>query len=233
MVWIRHRGGPNAPPLPVPEERTYSDIRATIADEKGDEWEMRPGRLAPRPLSQNPLNSISSWNFPSYPRRGRVLKFRIYVRNSSDQWDTLAEFKMPNPTPGPHPVWKPMTLPMTLANGDLEVSLVDLVSGKRALRYLPKDQRPFTTTRFRVKQNSEPTEAWLPDLMDATDATGNEADFGVIDYGITNAIISYDAQGTSMSPSEVWRLRMRFRRENDSGPDEMRYFEFFAQPIVQ
>jgi len=86
---------------------------------------MRPGTFVLRPLSPDPLNSISSWSFPSYPRRGKVLKFRIYVRNSSDQWDTLAEFKMPNPTPGPHPVWKAMDVPVTRSNGDLEVTLVN------------------------------------------------------------------------------------------------------------
>src|SRR5439155_12316159 len=126
VVSIRHRGGTNAPPLPVAEDKTFYDIRATIADEKGEEWEMRPNMMALPSLSQNLLNGISSWNFPSYPRRGRALNFRIYGRNSSDQWDALAEFKMPNPTPGPHPVWKPMALPVTRTNGDIEVSLVEL-----------------------------------------------------------------------------------------------------------
>ncbi len=136
------------------EDKTFYDIRATIADEKGEEWEMGPGMVVLRPLSQNHLNSISSWNFPSYPRRGKVLKFRMYGRNGLDGWDTLAEFGMPNPTPGPYPVWKGQPLPITRTNGDLDVT-------------------------------------------------------------------SYHAQGTSLSPSEVWRLRMRFRKDRDFGPDRV------------
>ncbi|HKS37661.1 MAG TPA: hypothetical protein VJW76_10760 [Verrucomicrobiae bacterium] len=220
VVWIRHRGGTNAAPLPVEEGKTFYDLRATIADEKGEEWEMRPTEMPVRTSSQNILNDISRWRFPAFPRRGRVLTFRIYARNSSDQWDTLAEFKMRNPTPGPYPVWQPMTLPATRTSGDLEVSLVELLSGIKTIQWLP-GQRPFTTARFKVEHNGRPTEAWLPDRMEATDATGNEAEFPIINYAATNGVISYDAQGTSLSPSEVWRLRMRFLRQKDFAPDQM------------
>jgi len=51
--------------------------------------------------------------------------------------------------------------------------------------------------------------------MDATDATGNEGSFQIIDYGITNGLAFYDAQATSLSPSEVWRLKMRFTHVKD------------------
>jgi hypothetical protein len=73
--------------------------------------------------------------------------------------------------------------------------------------------------RFTVKQNGQPTEAWLPDLMEATDATGNEADFGNINYAATNGV--WDGQGTSMNPSEVWRLRTSFTRHKDFAPEQM------------
>jgi hypothetical protein len=57
--------------------------------------------------------------------------------------------------------------------------------------------------------------------MEATDATRNEADFPIVDYGATNGLVYYDAQGTSLSPSEVWRLRMQFMREKDFPPDRI------------
>jgi hypothetical protein len=86
---------------------------------------------------------------------------------------------------------------------------------------MPKDQRPFTMARFRVKHNGQPTEAWVPEWIDATDATGNEADFPIIDSGFTNGLAFYDAQGTSLSPSEVWRLRMKLRQEKDLVPNQL------------
>jgi len=220
VVWIRHRGGTNAPPLPVEERKTFYDLRATMADEKGEEWEMRPSEMPMDSSRRNTLDDISRWTFSAFPRRGKVLTFRIYTRNRSDQWGRLAEFRMRNPTPGPYPLWKPMTLPVTLTNGDLAVSLVELTSGTKAIQSLP-GQRPFTLARFKVIQNGEPTDAWIADWMEATDATGNEADFPIIDYALTNGVISYDAKGTSMSPSEVWRLRVRFRPDKGFAPDRI------------
>ena len=221
VIWMRHRGGTNAEPLPVAEDKMFHDLRASIADENGEEWEMRPTPMSMGPSSQNILDSISPWSFPAFPRRGKLLTFRIYTRNRSDQWDTLAEFKVPNPTPGPHPMWKPMTLPVTRTNGDVEVSLVELTSGTKTIHWMPKGQRPFTMARLGVKHNGQPTEAWVPEWIDATDATGNEADFPIIDYGFTNGLAFYDAQGTSLSPSEVWRLRMKFRQEKDLVPNQL------------
>ena len=223
VIWIRHRGGTNAPPLPVPEEKWFFDLRGTTVDDTGEEWEMRPHMmvLLLRSGSKNPLNAISSWSFSAFPRRGRVLRFRIYGRNSSDQWERLAQFRMRNPTTGPYPLWKPMDLPVTRTNRDLEVSLVELTSGTKTIHWMPKGQRPFTMVHFKVKQNGQPTEAWLPDRMEATDATGNKADFPIVDYGATNGLIFYDAQGTSLGPSEVWRLRMRFTQEKDLARDQI------------
>src|SRR5437667_3501261 len=88
VVWIRHRGGTNAPPLPVPEGKTFWDIRATIADETGEEWEMRPTMIPVPSVPNGPLQGISRWKFPAFPRRGKTLTFRMYGRNSADQWDT-------------------------------------------------------------------------------------------------------------------------------------------------
>jgi hypothetical protein len=113
-----------------------------------------------------------------------------------------------------------MTLPATRTNGDLEVSLVELQSGTKTIQWLP-GQRPFTMARFKVKQNGQPTEAWLPDRMEATDATANEGSFQIINSGATNGLIHYHAQTTRLSPSEVWRLRMRFTREKDFAPDRI------------
>ncbi len=221
VVWIRHWGGTHAPPFLVAQANTFFDVRATLADESDEEWEMRPNTLDLRSLSQNSVHCISLWHFSAFPRRGKILKFRIYGRNSSDGWNTLAEFRIPNPTPGSYPVWKSVALPVTQTNDDMEVSLVDLVSGTKTIHWMPKDKRPFTMARFAVKQKGKATEAWLPDRMEATDATGNEAEFPIIDYGITNGLACYDGQGTSLSPSEVWRIRMRFAQEKNLAPERI------------
>lgn len=221
VFWVTHRGATNAPPLPLIEENWFRDVRAEVVDEHGEKWEMRPGQSRFFHLRQNRLSGVSAWSFASLPRRGKTLKFRIYGRNESDTWDLLAEFKTPNPVSGRYPVWKPGSVPQTRQNGNVQVSLVNLISGVKAIHYLPDDQRPFTTALFKVTQDGIPTEAWLPDRLEAVDATGNEGSFQVIDYGATNGLVFYDAQGSSLSPSEVWRLRMRFSHEKDLSDDQV------------
>jgi hypothetical protein len=178
-------------------------VRATIADEQEEEWEMRPGqsRLFPQGRDWNELNEISAWHFSSFPRCGKQIRFRLYGRGVSNQWNLLADLKTANPAPKPYPDWKPMTLPSTVTNRDLRVSLVKLVSGSRIVHYFPGEKRPFTVATFRVEQNGRLTTGWIPQWMDATDATGNEGAFQVIDMGATNGLVFYDAQAGSLSGS--------------------------------
>src|ERR1043166_5739501 len=126
-IWLRHSGPANARALPINEQQWYTDIRATLADESGEEWEARPGIGRFHAISSTNLCGFSVWDFTAFPRRGKRLTFKLYARNRSDwnKWDTVAEFKTPNPARAHYPKWKPMTLPATQNSGDLEVSLMD------------------------------------------------------------------------------------------------------------
>jgi hypothetical protein len=219
-LWLGHGGPSNAQPLPVPEDEWWSKIRATLADEKGEEWETRSGTAQFSPINFRGLKGVSSWDFSSLPRRGNTLRFILYARNNLDGWDKIAELNLPNPRPGPYPVWKGSNLPVSQKSGNLEVSLVSLISGTKAVQNYP-GERPYTMATFEVKENGQPTEAWLPDRMDATDATANEPWPPVANYRATNGLVSYEIQGTSLSPSEVWRLRMRFLRDKDVARNQM------------
>ncbi len=165
VLWLGHSVPSNGPPLPLPREKWFSDTRVTLANENGEEWEQRAGMRQTRPTSVRGLNWITDWDFTSFPRRGKKLRFRLYARNKSNEWDTLADFKFPNPCPGPYPEWKSSPLPARQTNGDLEVSLVGLVSGLEPCPYVFGD-RQFTRATFEVKENGRGTEAWAPDRVE-------------------------------------------------------------------
>ena len=226
VVWLGHSGPTNAFPLPVPEEKWFSDIRATLADGNGEEWEMRVGTAIFHPQSSlaNPqggrLPGISHWAFTSFPRRGKNLRLRLYALNDSHAWDTLLDFTIPNPAPGPYPVWISAKLPATQESGDLAISLMQLVTGSKTVpNYLKGGKRPFTKASFEVKEKGLPTGVWHPDRMDATDATGNEPWFPMVTWGKTNGLAYYEVFAASLSPSEVWRLKMRFVKEHREEPE--------------
>lgn len=219
VFWLGHSGPSNAPALPVPEEKWFAEIRATLSDETGEEWPMRAGTAIVRPAGVRGLNWVSSWDFTSFPRRGERLRFRLYAQKATDQWEVLADFRVQNPSPGPYPAWRSSPFPILATNKNLTVSLTRLVSGTRQVPYL-SGPRPFTGAIFKVEEEGKPTEAWLPDQMEANDATGNEPWVPMVNYGATNGSVYYEMQNMNLSPSEIWRLRTRFVKQGPSSDDK-------------
>ncbi len=219
VVWLRLRGGTNGPVLPAAGGRAFFDLRATLSDGQTGEWEMRPNRIAIRLLATAQPEAVTAWDFSSYPRRGRDLEFKLYGRDRTGGWEVLARFTAANPYPSAYPAWVAHAPPVAKTNGELVVSLIELTSGVEPIRALKLEPRPFTRARFIVLENGKPTEAWRPDWkVVATDATGNEGDFAIIDGGATNGAVYLEMQGTSLNPSEAWRLKLRFARECEGDP---------------
>ncbi len=213
IVWLRHRGGEDA--LRAFEKDSWKNLRATVSDESGEEWESpySSGIFIPPPRPG--LDVISEWHFLSFPRRGKWVEFKLYGRGASNEWNLLADFKTANPARGAYPHWEPTALPARATNGDMKVSLVGLVSGSKVVDAFPGEKRPFTMATFQVERNGRPTTSWIPERMEATDATGNEGKFNIVYLGVTNGLVFHDAQTSSLSPSEVWRLKVRFKQQSD------------------
>ncbi len=77
MIWLGHSAPSNGPPLPVPKEKWFSDTRVTLSDENGEEWDQRAGMRETGPSSIRGINWITTWDFASFPRRGRQSAFQI------------------------------------------------------------------------------------------------------------------------------------------------------------
>jgi hypothetical protein len=237
-LWVGHRGPTNAPKLPFVIDQGLAQFRATLADEKGEEWEMTSDLArGARSSTSRGLNEVFCCGFSFYPRRGQTLRLRIYAYHDSEWldtewldptlfrrsgvWGTLAEFTLPNPTPGPYPVWKPSNLPVTRTNGDLVVSLVGLVAGTDPDRKWPGGRRPFTRVTLEIKENGRLTETWLPDRIEASDATGNQPAVPIFNYPSPQLLAAYSTHDMSLNPSEVWKLQLRLLKEKDSTPERV------------
>jgi len=213
VVWIAHREATKAPSLPASSPGKPELFRAAIADESGYEW-VNVGPVMHHRTTLRGWSSISSWPLVSFPRRGETLRFRIYRQNPRNEWEALADFTIPNPTPGPYPAWKASDLPISRGDGDLEVALVGLESGTKSDPWLP-GERPFARASFEVRQRGQSTESWVPDRMEAMDATGNEPWLSIMGWGVTNGLVYHEAGRTSLGPGEVWKLQMRFANDGD------------------
>ena len=206
VVWIRHRGGTNAPPLPVPEDKTFWDIRATIADETGEEWEMRPTMIPVPSVPNGHLQDISRWKFPAFPRRGRTLRFR------SEVWRLRMRFIKEREL-APDRMW---------VSPDLPVRNGVLLPAKLTTNLQSCDVTLECSTRnmIRSKLIPKPKDTRLR-LVDIVENRGASLEHLGGSFG------DYEFEGQWKIPPGAESIRITI------GLVEMRHFEFLAQPVRQ
>jgi len=66
----------------------------------------------------NYLGNQGVFEAKAFPRRGKDVRLRLM-----EDEKLLAEFKIPNPCPGPHPRWTAQPTPFTVTNAGLEITL--------------------------------------------------------------------------------------------------------------
>ncbi|HTE20475.1 MAG TPA: hypothetical protein VK689_19080 [Armatimonadota bacterium] len=128
-----------------------------------DDHGSRMGRAEPGVELSGPA-PFQTIALTSYPRRGRSIRLRYYNPQGRTP---VAEFVIPNPDPGPHPVWNAEPLPATRSSGALKFTLQELRRDLKRRRLGPE----FAS--FRVSQNGRPTWDWEPVELTLADATGN------------------------------------------------------------
>jgi hypothetical protein len=116
---------------------------------------------------------LEAWELPRFPRRGHEVRLRFYDRSRPNP---IAEYAVPNPTPGPHPIWKGQHLPTTRRSGDLEVTLTELTTGLKlgsATVAAAPGEACWSSVAVRLTQRGRPSRQW--EAVDASvwDATGN------------------------------------------------------------
>jgi len=190
-------------------------LRLVTSDELGNEFD---------PVSQSMMVAKGEgreyWvaDAPVFPRRGKEVHLSVL-----DQGKLLAEFKIPNPTPGSYPTWRAEPLPARATNGDLEVSL----TGFRAIRQTSEAalMEPRTMQRsartecdFSFSENGQQTTAWTPVLLELADATGNHWMPSRYSGGnpylskLENGVIQSRFSGALWGCESAWKIRGEFLR---------------------
>ncbi len=152
-------------------------------------------------------------------QRGRELTLHLM---SPDE--VLAEFRIPNPCPGPHPTWRAFPLPLVATNGELEITLEKLTADGKRRR---------TECLFRIRENGRESAAWLPVAFEISDATGNHWRPGgktpvLVPPG--DAVVGWFS-GALWPEEEAWKLRIEFQPANQEPSRETaRSVEFLAKP---
>jgi hypothetical protein len=123
-----------------------------------------------------------------------------------------------SPSTGASLAVTPASLPATVTNADLKVSLLKFVSGLEAGDGGSggKTTNGVTTATFRVEQSGDQTTEWAPEGLKVTDATGKAGSkvFWVGGSGASGEFVVRENYGGGLETNQVWRLKLRMRRRN-------------------
>jgi hypothetical protein len=194
---------------------------AVAFDEHGCEFNARWLPLNFMPASGD---QVQGWALSAFPRRGAKVGLRLTVFG---QPHPAAEFMVPNPTPGPYPIWPAPPLPIIKRDGDLTFTLTRFLTGHAAPDRSPVLLRdgPWTHVTLRVVETGRRTGRWEPVGITLSDATGNI----VLPWMIAAWPMYYEADGeahlafpSNLSTDEsAWKLRMEFAPTSAYAPADL------------
>ncbi len=148
----------------------------------------------------------------SFPRREPAFNLKLLANDGTD----VGVLRVPNPTPGPFPVWDPHPLPQTATNGTVVLTL-------KSLANLPN-------SRPRRLQDGPNLAVWLSPEYELKSSDPSWARAKVV------STTADDATGNSYAPlpisEQAWRIRalVRLSSSSSSIPVETKTFEFFINP---
>jgi hypothetical protein len=163
------------------------------------------------------------WAMDTFPRRGRTIGIRFYQSDGADRWHPEAEFRIPNPDPGPHPTWTAPPPPVRHVHDGVTFSLTGLVTGigpDLKARPLEPGDAPWTRAAFRIEQGGRPAEDWLVETVKVSDATGNHWEPRISAALLDGRDRPFAFQG-GLCPHEAYRLAVQFQHAGEPLPDEL------------
>jgi len=196
-------------------------LRLIVADEQGQEFD---------PAAHSNTGSDGYWvaEVPAFPRRGKELRLRV-----ASNTNILAEFRIPNPAPGPHPQWKAKPLPVSVQDGDLEASLVSFQAKSAGDQtFKAPGAYPRTECVFKFREQGQETSVWTPVSFEVSDATGNHwnawpnPEFA----GITGTEVRSGFLGALWPGEGAWKLKVEFKRTANFPQSELLHIEHLPAP---
>jgi len=180
--------------------------RVVIADDRGQSFD---GVL-------NYMANGGVFEINAFPRRGKELRLQLMEDEKA-----LAEFRIPNPARGAHPVWEPRPLPMSVKNGGLDVTLESFTTDIKARK---------TRCVFHVREHGQESTTWLPASFELWDATGNHwRPSRSSPIQESNGRVRASFLGALWPDEHAWRMRVEFK-SNPPSNQTTSAVEFVVRP---
>jgi len=169
---------------------------------------------------------IQGFMLGAYPRRDRKMVLHIMTYGQRGQQMAKEQFVVANPARGSFPKWTPSPLPDTKSDGDLDVTLKQLVANAPApygrtgvAKNDPANQ--CVQLDFDAQQNGQSATNWRPVQVETSDATGNFIKGWVNNYWQNGEKAGYLFQSGLWPEEPAWKVRLEFSRTSGFDPDEL------------
>jgi hypothetical protein len=211
IFWIS-RDGPTRAPV--------SFSRAVVFDERGRELDVS---VPTDPHWES--GEVRDWLIPVFPRRAHRIGLRIFQRVGPGPSAPVAEFVVANPAPGRYPTWRPEPVPITRRDGDLAVTLTQIITGLKENGPVrppwSRGEGIWTCATACLSQNDRPTGEWQVIWMSLSDATGNVNE----PIGFDRSPVVGERHGIflgSLWPDEsAWKVRVECTRTARFAPSDL------------
>jgi RNA polymerase sigma factor (sigma-70 family) len=201
-----------------PNFRSVESLRIVTGDGNGNIFDPIGNTLTGRAIEADRQYWVDGADV--FPRRGKEVRLRLV----QDQ-ETIAEFKIPNPAPGPYPTWTPSPLPVASTQDGLEVTLAKFAAYQTSPEISAQHARsPRTECVFTFRENNRETIDWRPVVFEVSDATGNHW-LGWPDTPFSGTIgggnLRSGFRGALWPGESAWKLRVEFNRTGSFPENEL------------
>lgn len=167
----------------------------------------------------NQTASLLGRGSTAFPRRAKIVRVRLYSRDSNWRRIRAAEFVVRNPARDVYPVWTPEPIPAAKTEGDLQFTLTELsVPRSSGPRFQPGTmaEELSATARFRIADKGKATTDWEIIKITMTDATGNRVSSSSWSNENKTGEELFRYNPTLWSDEAAWKLGVEFSRKPDA-----------------
>jgi hypothetical protein len=214
-------------------------IYISVVDDGGIESQLIPSPNARRTLNWGKITGpsgtagfappviISGWQLPSYPRRAKDFRIRIYdvVGYGRDRAQGVGEFSIQNPTAKNYSILPVEPLPTTRQTNGVEITLTKFETGvtskRTGLGPAGTESKCFSRATFQFKENRMASEKWSVYGIRATSLGGEVSPGGSFNPRWMHGEHVVDFNGGLWLEEPAWAIHVEIARTGDFPTNEL------------
>jgi hypothetical protein len=198
-----------------------ASLFASVCDRHGIESDPAPPAVF-APVPQRP-EALVAWQFKNFPRREKTFLLHFYERDQQYRPHWIGELKVRNPVHVRFREWSASAPPVTVKQGELKFSLVELRSAEpvpERLRTQASSVARWTIAVFEVRHLDMEDSSWKVRRFEALGATGNSFTLFAPKVQQRDGELLVGFSNVLWPDEPIWKFKVEFSSEANFVPDE-------------